>query len=110
MSFYFLIKVKPEGESNANLAKGKRMERLVSEYGLQTPSPRQQPRVKREAEAYASLDMGRRMNYLIHDTKKMVQSPKYGPRVMDPGDPNYKLDQGLFEIKCNGQSSNLINI
>ena len=70
------------------------MERLVSEYGLQTPSPRQAPRVKREAEAYASLDMGKRMNYLIHDTKKMIQSPKYGPRVMDPGDPNYKLDQG----------------
>lgn len=67
----------------------------MSEYGLQTPSPRQAPRVKPEAQTAASLDMGKRMNHLMHDSKKMVESARHGPRVLSDGDPNYKLDQGI---------------
>ena len=58
-------RIKSEGEPIASISRGKRMKKIVHEFG-QAPASTRVPRIKPEAEQTAEVHKGGRMNSLIH--------------------------------------------
>lgn len=73
-------RIKSEGEPIASLSRGKRMKKIVHEFGQSMPSP-VIPRVKPEAEQTAEVHKGGRMNRLIHSYAMEPASARPVPRV-----------------------------
>ena len=86
-------RVKPEGEENASLAKGRRMKTIVNEYAQHGPTPRN-PRVKPEAAETAEVHKGGRMQTLLQKHDIVPELNKAVPRVKPEGEDIADVSRG----------------
>ncbi|XP_041354596.1 uncharacterized protein LOC121372356 [Gigantopelta aegis] len=101
-------RVKPEGEKNAGLAKGRRMKIIVNEYAQRGPTPRN-PRVKPEAEETAEVHKGGRMRTLIHKQGVIPELSKAVPRIKPEAEDIAHVSKGkrMYNIVHKYQQSHV---
>lgn len=86
-------RIKLEAEGIAGVSRGRRMCRLLTQYGEFGLSPRV-PRVKQEADETATMHKGGRMNALVHSCDKLPHSARAVPRIKVEAEDNADLDRG----------------
>ncbi|XP_063430568.1 uncharacterized protein LOC134712699 [Mytilus trossulus] len=86
-------RIKSEGEPIASISRGKRMRKIVHEFGQSAPSP-VIPRVKPEAEQTAEVHKGGRMNRLIHSYAQGPLSARPVPRVKPEAEQTASIHTG----------------
>ncbi|XP_012943404.1 uncharacterized protein LOC101847371 [Aplysia californica] len=96
-------RVTVQSEDIAEAHKGGPMNKLLTNYGHNRPSPRPLARVKPEAEETADMSKGGRMNSLMHNPSEMHETPRNAPRVKREAEVTAEYGKGASMSKIMGR-------